>query len=127
MLNFVNHSRYIEKMDALRLLSKQEILRDGPSTGSPESGALDGLSERQIKDVVWRSGFVGLPVDFWNITRSALPNPLPERFLGQASLTNLRGPLPTKNDRQAICDHPHFQNSMLMSSQLRAFHRDDGA
>lgn len=126
MLNFVNHTRYIEKMDALRLLCKQEVLAEGPSTGAPDAGPLDGLTERQIKDVVWRAGHVGLPIDFWNITRSTLPNPLPERFLGQASLTNVKGPLPTKNDRQAICDHPQFENSMLMSSQLRAFHRSDG-
>ena len=126
MLNFVNHARYIEKMDALRTLSKLDVLANGASTGAPDSGPLDGLTERQINDVVWRAEHVGLPIDFWDITRSTLPSPLPERFLGQASLTNDRGALPTGDDGQAICEHPQFGNSMLMSSQLRAFHRSDG-
>ena len=126
MLNFVNHERYLDKMDALRLLCTQEVLRNGPVDGAPGVGPLDGLSQRQIKDVEWRSDHVGMPIDFWGITRSTLPNPLPERFLGQASLTNVKGPLPTADDKQAISDHEQFDNSMLMSSQLRAFHRSDG-
>ena len=126
MLNFVNHDRHIEKMDALRTLETQPVLSDGPSAGGPGNGPLDGLSERLIRDVVWRAGHVGLPVNFWDITRSGLPNPLTERFLGQASLTNVKGALPTADNRQAICEHWQFENSMLMSSQLRAFHRSDG-
>lgn len=122
MLNFVNHTRYIEKMDALRLLETHPALSEGPRAGGP----LAGLSDRMARDVVWRAGHVGLPVNFWDVTRSGLPNPLPERFLGQASLTNVKGALPTGDNRQAICEHVQFENSMLMSSQLRAFHRSDG-
>lgn len=122
MLNFVNHTRYIEKMDALRLLETHPALSEGPTAGGP----LAGLSDRMARDVVWRAGHVGLPVNFWDVTRSGLPNPLPERFLGQASLTNVKGALPTGDNRQAICEHVQFENSMLMSSQLRAFHRSDG-
>jgi hypothetical protein len=121
MLTFVNQERYIEKMDAFRFLSNLGVLANGVG-----DDPLQGLTRRQINDVSWRADHVGKPIDFWDIVRADFPNPLPERFLGQSSNTNVKGPLPTENDKQAISEHGHFLNSMLMSCQLRAFHRSDG-
>ncbi|PKS07399.1 hypothetical protein jhhlp_006001 [Lomentospora prolificans] len=121
MLSFVNHNRYIEKMDAFRFLSNLDVLANGVG-----DDPLQGLTRRQQNDVKWRAKHVGRTIDFWDFVRADFPNPLPERFLGQASNTNVKGPLPTDNDRQAISDHEQFLNAMLMTCQLRAFHRSDG-
>lgn len=114
MLNFVNHKRYLQKMQAYRLLFHQKV-----SAG----GALDGLTERQVKDVTWRAKYVRLAVDFWDMTRANLPIQITDKSPGASRATD---PLPTGNTRQAISDHAEFKNSMLVNSHLRAFHRSDG-
>ncbi|CAI4215690.1 unnamed protein product [Parascedosporium putredinis] len=121
MLTFVNHTRFVEKMDAFRFLSNLDVLANGVG-----DDPLQGLTRRQQNDVKWRAKHVGKLIDFWDIVRADFPNLLSERFLGQPSNTNVKGPLPTDNDKQALSDHDQFLNALLMTCQLRAFHRSDG-
>ena len=121
MLTFVNFARYIDKMNAFRVLSDMDVLVNGTG-GDP----LHGFSKRQKDDLNWRAGHLGIPISYWDMVRADLPNPLGEKFLGQASNQNDRGALPTHNDGQALADHPSYENSLLMTSLVRTFQRSDG-
>jgi hypothetical protein len=121
MLTFFNFKRHIDKMNAFRVLSDMEVLENGTG-GDP----LHGFSARQKADLKWRANHVGETINFWNMVRADLPNPLSEKFLGQGSNQNERGALPTSNDLQALADHPSYNNSLLMTSRLRCFQRSDG-
>jgi hypothetical protein len=125
MLSFWSQEFLASKASAHKKLS--EIERKAKAKDRPFSvEPLEGLSTLQKKDLRWRAKLHNRKPEHWHMSESDFPSILEQPFLGQASPLDPKITMGNGSKAQALSQQEKFEGSVLMTSSLRAFHRDDG-
>jgi hypothetical protein len=86
-----------------------------------------GFSRRQRNDLMWRAELFGkVEPDHWELLEADFPSVLDQPFLGQHTPLDPRTTMATRDEEQALNMHKDFKGAILMTNDLRAFHRNDG-
>jgi len=118
---FFSHSWLQEQADAWNTLSKLPEMK----TGSTDD-ILQGFAPLTKDDLQWRSNHLRQELNFWDMARSNFPTQLSDRALGDIDLFTRNVTKSINLTAPTISGKPEFQNSLLMVTELRTFHRNDG-
>jgi hypothetical protein len=124
ILNFRSRANFQDSRDAYLLLRDL----DGPTTAELDATVLKDLEDSElIEDVKWRSRHVHSPISYWGLAASDMAWQLSEG-LGRGLSGPHAGlkPVGRHIDQQILSRHPFYEQTQVVRSSFRCFHRNDG-